>query len=80
MIRKPFGLFLEVPPDQAYYWTEEWQQAEREAEAEIAAGNCERYESAEAFLASLDGSAALVAAIAEAEELAAFKRMRGEKR
>ena len=38
---KPFGLFLEEPPDQAYYWTEEWQRGERQAEAEIAAGEVE---------------------------------------
>jgi hypothetical protein len=42
-------------PDQAWFWSPEWQAAEREAEADLAAGRVERFDSAEAFLASLDG-------------------------
>lgn len=40
-------------PDQAWFWTPEWQAKEREADADIAAGRGTLYLSDEAFLASL---------------------------
>lgn len=43
-----------VDPDQAWFWMPEWQEGEREAEAELAAGHGERYNSDEEFLAALD--------------------------
>lgn len=33
-----WGVFDEVRPDSAYFWTREWQQGEREADEEIKAG------------------------------------------
>ena len=42
----------ETDPDQAYFWTPEWQAAEREADEDIEAGRVERYRSKEAFLDS----------------------------
>jgi hypothetical protein len=36
-----------LPPDQEYYWTEEWQAGERETRAELGAGHGMRFESAE---------------------------------
>jgi hypothetical protein len=44
----------EVDPDQAWFWTEEWQAKEREADAAIAAGEGTFFESADDFLAALD--------------------------
>jgi hypothetical protein len=41
-----------VDPDQAWYWTEQWQAGEREADADIAAGRREIYEDADDFLRS----------------------------
>jgi hypothetical protein len=43
-----------IDPDQAWFWTPEWQAKEREADADKAAGRVERFESDEAFLAALD--------------------------
>jgi bifunctional DNA-binding transcriptional regulator/antitoxin component of YhaV-PrlF toxin-antitoxin module len=40
-------------PDQAWFWTEEWQAGEREADEEIAAGRGTFYENGEAFLEAL---------------------------
>jgi hypothetical protein len=36
-----------LPPEQEYYWTEEWQSAEREARDDIASGRGVRFETAE---------------------------------
>lgn len=41
-------------PDQAWYWIPEWQAGEREADAQIAAGQLTSYDSAEAMFADLD--------------------------
>lgn len=41
-------------PDQWWYWTEEWQQMEREADADIAAGRVRVFDDVESFLADLD--------------------------
>jgi antitoxin MazE len=43
-----------VPRSQAWFWTPGWQDAEQEADDDIAAGRVERHESDEAFLAALD--------------------------
>ena len=43
-----------VPADQAWFWTERWQQMEREAEEAIAAGRVTIVDSVEELLADLD--------------------------
>ena len=43
-----------VPADQAWFWTERWQQMEREADGAIAAGRVKAAEDVEEFLADLD--------------------------
>jgi hypothetical protein len=43
-----------VDPDQAWFWTPEWQRREHEAEADKSAGSVDRYRSDEEFLAALD--------------------------
>jgi len=43
-----------IDASQAWFWTPEWQAGERQADAEIAAGLGERFESDEEFLAALD--------------------------
>ena len=54
------GMLLEeiaagrIDPDQAWFWTREWQDRERDADADRAAGRGTRYESDEDFLAALD--------------------------
>jgi len=42
-----------IDPDQRWWWTEEWQAGEREAERNIAEGRVENFDSAEAFINSL---------------------------
>jgi hypothetical protein len=41
-------------PDQAWFWTAEWQVKEHEADADLAAGRYTRYDSDEAFLDALE--------------------------
>jgi len=43
-----------VPADQRWFWTERWQRMEREADADVAAGRVERFDSVDEFLADLD--------------------------
>jgi len=43
-----------IDPEQAWFWTREWQAGEREAESDLAAGRFERFESDDAFLAHLE--------------------------
>jgi hypothetical protein len=43
-----------IDPEQAWFWTREWQDKEREADADLAAGRATRYESDEELLAALD--------------------------
>lgn len=43
-----------IDKSQAYFWTEEWQEAEREAEEDIRAGRVERFQSVEELLADLE--------------------------
>jgi hypothetical protein len=42
---------------QAWFWTTEWQAGEREADADLAAGRVENFESDEAFVTALRSSA-----------------------
>jgi bifunctional DNA-binding transcriptional regulator/antitoxin component of YhaV-PrlF toxin-antitoxin module len=46
---------LPHPAEQQWFWTERWQRMEREADADIAAGRITTHDSAEDFLAHLDG-------------------------
>ena len=43
-----------IDPDQAWFWTGEWQSMEREAEEDHLAGRATAYGSDEEFLAALD--------------------------
>lgn len=42
-----------VPRQQAWFWSREWQEAEREADEDIAAGRFTRFESDDEFFAAL---------------------------
>lgn len=42
-----------IDPEQLYWWTEEWQKAEREAETEIRAGGAKSFERIEDLLRDL---------------------------
>lgn len=44
-----------IDKSQAYFWTAEWQAAEREASADIAAGRVHKFENVEELIASLEG-------------------------
>ena len=46
--------YVPIPADQAWFWTEEWQEGERQATEDIKAGRVRRFEDSESFLASLD--------------------------
>ena len=48
-----FLLMRQLNPDQAWFWTEEWQAGAREADADIAAGNLTYFASDEEFDAPL---------------------------
>lgn len=43
-----------IDPDQAWFWTRQWQEREREADKDLATGKVTRFESDEDFLAALD--------------------------
>lgn len=43
--------------DQAWFWTERWQSMEREAQADIAGGRIETFETSQDFLADLEREA-----------------------
>ena len=43
-----------VDASQAWFWSPEWQQGEREASADIASGKVHRFDTDEDFLKSLD--------------------------
>lgn len=43
-----------VPADQAWFWTPEWQEGERRASEDIAAGRVKTYDSMEAMFEDLD--------------------------
>jgi len=42
-----------IPTDQAWFWTEEWQQGEASASADITAGRTTQYEDGDAFIRAL---------------------------
>jgi hypothetical protein len=43
-----------IDPEQAWFWTHEWQTKEREAEDDRKAGRVTRYDSDDEFLATLE--------------------------
>jgi len=43
-----------IHPDQAWFWTEEWQKAEREAQADIASGRVHHHANVEAAISALE--------------------------
>ena len=43
-----------IKPGQEWFWTEKWQAAEREVEAELTAGRFETFDTMEEFLKSLE--------------------------
>jgi bifunctional DNA-binding transcriptional regulator/antitoxin component of YhaV-PrlF toxin-antitoxin module len=43
-----------IPVEQRWFWSERWQEMEREAEADIRAGRLQSFGDAEDFLADLD--------------------------
>ena len=43
-----------IDPDQKYWWTEEWQEGEREVERDIKEGRTETFETPEEFRAALE--------------------------
>jgi len=57
MIREAIDKYLQEhktpKPGQEWFWTEAWQKAEHEVEADLAAGDYETYDTMEEFLASL---------------------------
>ena len=57
MIREAIDEYLQEhqtpKPGQEWFWAEAWQKAERQAEADLAAGNYEKYDNDADFLASL---------------------------
>lgn len=43
-----------IDKDQAYFWTDAWQEGEREAEEDLREGRVERFESLDELIADLD--------------------------
>jgi hypothetical protein len=43
-----------IDPEQAWFWTRDWQAKEREADEDLAAGRVTPYKSDEEFLSALD--------------------------
>ena len=43
-----------IPPDLAWFWTEQWQKAEREAQADIDAGRVHRYANIDEAVSALE--------------------------
>lgn len=46
-----------VPAEQTWFWTERWQQLEREVDEHVERSEVERFDSSEDFLSSLGGVA-----------------------
>jgi AbrB family looped-hinge helix DNA binding protein len=44
---------IKIPRDQAWFWTKEWQEKEREADTDIAEGSFRDFESLEALMKDL---------------------------
>jgi hypothetical protein len=49
-----FDAMRSLNPDQAWFWTEEWQAGEREADSKLDAGRSTFHEDTASFLAALD--------------------------
>lgn len=47
------GNLVQIDPDQAWFWSEEWQAAERQVDAELASGDYEEFDSIEDLIANL---------------------------
>lgn len=47
---------MATDPDQAWFWTEDWQAGERQADAEIAAGELAVYDDMSALFAEADAA------------------------
>ena len=45
---------LPVPADQAWFWTQHWQEREREVDAHVAADRVTEHEDVDDFLAHVD--------------------------
>ncbi|HLE15423.1 MAG TPA: AbrB/MazE/SpoVT family DNA-binding domain-containing protein [Anaerolineales bacterium] len=43
-----------IPPDQAWFWSERWQEMEREAQADIEAGRVQYYASVDEAISDLE--------------------------
>lgn len=43
-----------IPPDQAWFWSEHWQQMEREVQADIEAGNVLEFDNIKDYIGYLD--------------------------
>ncbi len=52
---KRWGVFDEVDPDSAYFWTREWQRGEREADEDIKAGRHVEFDNVDDALEYLRG-------------------------
>jgi hypothetical protein len=46
--------FVEIDPDQAWFWTEEWQASERRVDEYLRKGEFEEFDSMGDFLSTLD--------------------------
>ena len=46
---------ITIPADQAWFWTERWQQLEREAQADIDSGRVRRFPNVDEAISSLEG-------------------------
>lgn len=44
---------VEIDPEQAWFWTEEWQAKEREADEDLRAGRFEEFDNIDDFIDSL---------------------------
>lgn len=45
---------VEIPKDQAWFWTKEWQEGEREAEEDIRAGRVKTFDNVDDLVADLE--------------------------
>ncbi len=61
VVRRPDGVIelrTQVPAEaaQTWFWSERWQQMERDADVDIASGRIRTYDDADTFLADLENS------------------------
>lgn len=45
---------VQIPASQKWFWTEEWQQGEREAEEDISRGNVKKFDNVHDLIAELE--------------------------